>query len=212
MDSYSGRRVCLAVTRQALMSWQSPAVQTLHVMLQDCVECMGVGANMARSDNIAEEGTRAVSAIAQGASVAKELGDVRCVPKAFLLLTQQNLCGGSSSGGLPAARKGVQATVMVLYLDQMALGSCNLAFALALIGLPGVVLPAADAYQGKHMCRRFLNRLLGLPVARQNLLFSYFACTLAAEIRAAKAEGRYYEGVSDLGGSHVSKVEPQVLL
>ena len=59
--------------------------------------------------------------------------------------------------------------------------------------------------------RRFLNRLLGLPVARQNLLFNYFACTLAAEIRAAKAEGRYYEGVSDLGGSHVSKVEPQVL-
>lgn len=62
------------------------------------------------------------------------------------------------------------------------------------------------------LCRRFLNRLLGLPVARQNLLFNYFACTLAAEIRAAKAEGRYYEGVSDLGGSHVSKVEPQVLL
>ena len=48
-------------------------------------------------------------------------------------------------------------------------------------------------------------------MARQNLLFNYFACTLAAEIRAAKAEGRYFEGVSDLGGSHVSKVEPQVL-
>lgn len=62
------------------------------------------------------------------------------------------------------------------------------------------------------MHRRFLNRLLGLPVARQNLFFNYFACTLAAEIRAAKAEGRYFEGVSDLGGSHVSKVEPQVFL
>ena len=61
-------------------------------------------------------------------------------------------------------------------------------------------------------CRRFLNRLLGLPVARQNLLFNYFACTLAAEIRAAKAEGKYFEGVSDLGGSHVSKVEPQVAI
>ena len=65
-----------------------------------------------------------------------------------------------------------------------------------------------------NMClvsrRRFLNRLLGLPVARQNLLFAYFTATLGAEIRAAKAEGRYFEGVSDLGGSHVSKVEPKV--
>ncbi len=47
-------------------------------------------------------------------------------------------------------------------------------------------------------------------MARQNLLFNYFTCTLAAEIRAAKAEGRYFEGVSDLGGSHVSEVEPEV--
>ena len=47
-------------------------------------------------------------------------------------------------------------------------------------------------------------------MARQNLLFTYFTCTLSAEIRAAKAEGRYFEGVSDLGGSYVSKVEPKV--
>ena len=60
-------------------------MQTLHVMLQDCVECMGVGANMTRSDNIAEEGTRAVSTMAQGAAVAKELGDVRCVQNASLM-------------------------------------------------------------------------------------------------------------------------------
>jgi hypothetical protein len=53
------------------------AVQALHVMLQDCVECMGVGANMGRSDTIAEEGSKAVSAVAQGAAVAKEMGDVR---------------------------------------------------------------------------------------------------------------------------------------
>ena len=59
------------------MIWCAHAVQTLHVMLQDCIECMGVGANMGRSDNIAEEGARAVAATAQGASVAKEMGDVR---------------------------------------------------------------------------------------------------------------------------------------
>ena len=52
-------------------------MQTLHVMLQDCIECMGVGANMGRSDHIAEEGARAVAAVAQGPSVAKEMGDVR---------------------------------------------------------------------------------------------------------------------------------------
>ena len=35
-----------------------------------------------------------------------------------------------------------------------------------------------------------MNRLLGLPVARQNLLFSYFEATLGAEIRAAKVRTR----------------------
>ena len=61
------------------------------------------------------------------------------------------------------------------------------------------------------LCRRFLNRLLGLPVARQNLLFSYFACTLTAEIRAAKAEGRYFEGVSDLSDSNITEIlKPKV--
>lgn len=62
-------------------------------------------------------------------------------------------------------------------------------------------------------CRRFLNRLLGLPVSQQNLLFSYFEKTLVAEIRAAKAEGRYFEGVSDLSGSNISeRPQPQVQL
>ena len=85
-----------------------------------------------------------------------------------------------------------------------------------MIGIPPLPEGAANTQsescweRNRCTCRRFLNRLLGLPVARQNLLFNYFACTLAAEIRAAKAEGRYFEGVSDLGGSHVSKVEPQV--
>ena len=74
------------------MIWCARAVQTLHVMLQDCIECMGVGANMGRSDNIAEEGARAVSAVAQGARVAKEMGDVRCRLYQHILSGEQSLC------------------------------------------------------------------------------------------------------------------------
>lgn len=49
-------------------------------------------------------------------------------------------------------------------------------------------------------------------MSQQNLLFSYFEKTLVAEIRAAKAEGRYFEGVSDLSGSSISeRPQPQVL-
>ncbi|KAK9798140.1 hypothetical protein WJX73_007295 [Symbiochloris irregularis] len=60
--------------------------------------------------------------------------------------------------------------------------------------------------------RRFLNRLLGMPVARQALLFNYFFLTLTAEIQSAKSEGRYFEGVSDLSGSNITMAgEPQVL-
>ena len=62
---------------------------------------------------------------------------------------------------------------------------------------------------GCAICRRFLNRLLGVTVARQGLLFSYFAATLAAEIQAAKAEGRYFEGLSDLSGSAIERSHPK---
>lgn len=63
----------------------------------------------------------------------------------------------------------------------------------------------AGAASGKDLgdVRRFLNRILGLPLFRQNLLFNYFAASLAAEIAAARAEGRYSEGVSDLFGSSI---------
>eukprot|EP00208_Stichococcus_sp_RCC1054_P000099 CAMPEP_0206143488 /NCGR_PEP_ID=MMETSP1473-20131121/20743_1 /ASSEMBLY_ACC=CAM_ASM_001109 /TAXON_ID=1461547 /ORGANISM="Stichococcus sp, Strain RCC1054" /LENGTH=921 /DNA_ID=CAMNT_0053538919 /DNA_START=201 /DNA_END=2963 /DNA_ORIENTATION=+ len=61
----------------------------------------------------------------------------------------------------------------------------------------------AAAAGGKDLgdVKRFLNRLLGLPVARQNLLFAYFEACLHAETRAAKAEGRYFEGMSELAGA-----------
>jgi hypothetical protein len=59
--------------------------------------------------------------------------------------------------------------------------------------------------------RRFLNRLLGLPIHRQNLLFNYFCAVLQADIRLAKAEGRYCEGLSDLPASKISfACDPEV--
>jgi len=51
--------------------------------------------------------------------------------------------------------------------------------------------------------RKFLNRLLGLPAKTQNVFFAYFYEILDCEIKLAKAEGKYTEGVSDLGGSSI---------
>jgi len=46
---------------------------------------------------------------------------------------------------------------------------------------------------------RFLNRILGLTVQLQNSLFQYFTDTLAAIIKEAKRNGRWDEGIVDLG-------------
>ncbi|CAH3183124.1 unnamed protein product, partial [Porites lobata] len=53
---------------------------------------------------------------------------------------------------------------------------------------------------------KFLNRILGLSVERQNLLFSYFCECLNAAIETAKREGRYSEGVTDVSGSSITMV------
>ena len=60
--------------------------------------------------------------------------------------------------------------------------------------------------------RRFLNRILGLSVRGQNLLFGYFTEVLEAEVKAAKAEGKYSEGVSDLGGSNIRIAHTKTVL
>ena len=44
--------------------------------------------------------------------------------------------------------------------------------------------------KGYNDMSKFLNRILGLPVKLQNLLFKYFSDTLAAIITAAKRAGR----------------------
>jgi len=60
--------------------------------------------------------------------------------------------------------------------------------------------------------RRFLNRLLVMPIDGQEACFSLFAATLAAEVRTAKAEGRYTEGLSEIGGRDVQAEGPPMVL
>jgi len=50
---------------------------------------------------------------------------------------------------------------------------------------------------------RFLNRLLGLPVAQQNSLFEYFMSVLEVTVRTAKNEGKYDEGITLLKGQSI---------
>ena len=75
------------------------------------------------------------------------------------------------------------------------------------------LLGAGDAKEREKLeVRRFLNRLLGLPLAEQSTLFDAFSTALAAGIAAAKREGKYDEGISDVSGSSVSLVEEEATL
>ena len=51
--------------------------------------------------------------------------------------------------------------------------------------------------KGHNDMSKFLNRILGMKVERQNLLFKYFADTLNAIINQAKRSGKY-DQVSNL--------------
>ncbi|XP_025103699.1 protein FORGETTER 1-like [Pomacea canaliculata] len=64
----------------------------------------------------------------------------------------------------------------------------------------------------KHMgdVTKFLNRILGLPTDRQNLIFSYFTECLDVIVQNAKREGRYNEGLLDVTAASIQMVkEPQ---
>ncbi|XP_029633048.1 protein strawberry notch homolog 1 isoform X1 [Octopus sinensis] len=57
---------------------------------------------------------------------------------------------------------------------------------------------------------KFLNRILGLPVMKQNLIFNYFIQCLDITIQNAKREGKYNEGLLDITASSVEMVgEPK---
>ena len=52
--------------------------------------------------------------------------------------------------------------------------------------------------------KSFLNRLLGVPVALQNLIFSHFAAELDHQVKLAKENDKYDEGVVDIRGESIS--------
>lgn len=60
--------------------------------------------------------------------------------------------------------------------------------------------------------RRFLNRILGLEVEKQNLLFNVFLNRLDVITRSAKRDGTYDTGVKELiGGRVYEKTRPEVV-
>jgi len=61
--------------------------------------------------------------------------------------------------------------------------------------------------KGYNEMSKFLNRILGMHVEKQNLLFKYFSDTLAAIISQAKRAGRYDQGILDVGMTKEDRVE-----
>jgi len=82
----------------------------------------------------------------------------------------------------------------------------QLAEAFALLGL-------ADAKEREKLeVRKFLNRLLGLPLREQGLLFEHFTTGLDNVVSAAKRDGKYDEGMADISGSSVKLLEDEAPL
>jgi hypothetical protein len=59
---------------------------------------------------------------------------------------------------------------------------------------------------------KFLGHLLGLPVSKQSALFRDFFTRLESEIAAAKADGRYNEGIVDITGQSIEQGQTPTLL
>jgi len=56
--------------------------------------------------------------------------------------------------------------------------------------------------------KKFLNRMLGLPLAQQSLLFDLFNASLSAIVTNAKRDGRYDSGVADItSGARLAEAE-----
>ena len=72
---------------------------------------------------------------------------------------------------------------------------------------------AACGMTSEKDTKSFLNRLLGVPVRLQNLMFSHFACELDEQVKLAKQNDKYDEGVVDIRGESISLASgyPQTL-
>ena len=71
---------------------------------------------------------------------------------------------------------------------------------------------AAGMDPEKPSVKGFLNRLLGMPPRVQNLIFVHFSSVLDHEVKTAKEEYRYDDGVVDIRGQEVSlQCAPQKL-
>lgn len=74
-------------------------------------------------------------------------------------------------------------------------------------------LGAADAREREKMeVRTFLNRMIGLPVDGQKVLFEAFSERLGSVVWAARKDGRYDEGITDVSGSSVALEEEEVVV
>ena len=72
------------------------------------------------------------------------------------------------------------------------------------------LLPISDA--DRSNVNKFLNRLLGLPVATQNALFAYYMAVFRWVVVTAKSQGRVDSGVAMIEGDSLEQLgEPEVL-
>ena len=70
----------------------------------------------------------------------------------------------------------------------------------------GTTAAGIDAENGS--VKSFLNRMLGLSVQLQNMIFSHFAAELDEQIKMAKSNDQFDEGVVDIRGERPSRSRP----
>lgn len=60
--------------------------------------------------------------------------------------------------------------------------------------------------------KRFLNRLLGLPVNAQNSLFGFYTDAVAYRVALARQDGKFSEGMADISASNIRLKHPLEVL